>query len=76
MKQLRIITITSLLVLLLSACGHKDEESKQTEEPKQEKQETKTEAKTADVQKTGPLTQEEIKHNVALVLLNPNLKKD
>ena len=89
-------------MLLLSACGHKDEESKQTEEPKQEKQETKTtekdkaktedskkeekkenvkqetktEAKTADVQKTGPLTQEEIKHNVALVLLNPNLKKD
>ncbi|MCD8916003.1 hypothetical protein K2V61_10640 [Staphylococcus simulans] len=98
MKQLRIITIASLLVLLLSACGHKDEESKQTEKPKQEtkttekdkakaedskkeekkenvKQETKTEAKTVDVQKTGPLTQEEIKHNVALMLLNPNLNK-
>ncbi|WP_162912211.1 hypothetical protein [Staphylococcus sp. EZ-P03] len=92
MKQLRIITITSLLVLLLSACGHKDEESKQTEKPKQEtkttdkdkakaedskkeekkenvKQETKTETKI------GPLTQEEIKHNVALMLLNPNLNK-
>lgn len=92
MKQLRIIAIASLLVLLLSACGHKDEESKQTEKPKQEtkttdkdkakaedskkeekkenvKQETKTETKI------GPLTQEEIKHNVALMLLNPNLNK-
>ena len=62
MKQLRIITIASLLVLLLSACGHKDEESKQTEEPKQEKQETKTTEK--DKAKTEDSKKEEKKENV------------